>query len=95
MSSGLIFTSLVRDDKPLVDKLHSEKVRFVQLDRRVADDTADWVGIDDYAGASEMASHVAATGQVATTSSRWASRTSAARSASAFQKTWHSTGLTT
>ena len=62
-SSGLIFTSLTPDDKPLLAKLHSEKVPFVQLYRRVADDTSDWVGIDDYAGASEMASHVAATGR--------------------------------
>lgn len=61
--SGLIFTSLVPDDKPLLEKIGREGVPVVQLYRRVEGETSDWVGIDDYTASLEMASHVLATGR--------------------------------
>ncbi|PBC35244.1 LacI family transcriptional regulator [Rhodococcus sp. ACS1] len=61
--SGLIFTSLVADDKPLLDKLRHENIPIVQLYRKIEDEPSDWVGIDDYSASFEMASHVVATGR--------------------------------
>lgn len=61
--SGLIFTSLVENDKPLLDKLHREGIPTIQLYRRVEDEASDWVGIDDFSASVEMASHVLATGR--------------------------------
>lgn len=61
--SGLIFTSLVPGDKPLLEKLHREGVPVIQLYRRVEDEPSDWVGIDDFSASFEIASHVLATGR--------------------------------
>ncbi|MDV7354577.1 LacI family DNA-binding transcriptional regulator [Rhodococcus oxybenzonivorans] len=61
--SGLIFTSLVADDKPLLDKLRHENIPIVQLYRKIDSEPSDWVGIDDYSASFEMASHVVATGR--------------------------------
>ncbi|WP_368680920.1 LacI family DNA-binding transcriptional regulator [Rhodococcus opacus] len=61
--SGLIFTSLVAADKPLLDKLRHENIPVVQLYRQIEDEPSDWVGIDDYSASFEIASHVVATGR--------------------------------
>lgn len=61
--SGLIFTSLVADDKPLLDKLRAENIPVVQLYRKIEGEPSDWVGIDDYSAAFEITSHVLATGR--------------------------------
>ena len=61
--SGLIFTSLVATDKPLLDKLRNENIPVVQLYRKLEDEPSDWVGIDDYSASFEMASHLVATGR--------------------------------
>jgi LacI family transcriptional regulator len=61
--SGLIFTGLVAADKPLLDTLRQENIPVVQVYRRVEGEPSDWVGIDDYHAAFEMASHVVATGR--------------------------------
>ncbi len=60
---GLIFTSLVAADKPLLDKLRHENIPVVQRYRQIEDEPSDWVGIDDYSAAFEMASHLIATGR--------------------------------
>ena len=61
--SGLIFTGLVAADKPMLDTLRHEGVPVVQVYRKVDGEQSDWVGIDDYHGGFEMASHVVATGR--------------------------------
>lgn len=61
--SGLIFTGLVAADKPLLDTLRQENIPVVQVYRRIEGEPSDWVGIDDYHAAFEMASHVVATGR--------------------------------
>lgn len=61
--SGLIFTSLIADDKPLLDTLRQEGIPVVQVYRKVDGEQSDWVGIDDEQAGFEMASHVVATGR--------------------------------
>lgn len=61
--SGLIFTSLVEADQPLLDKLRREGVPLIQLYRKVPGEASDWVGIDDLAASFDMASHIVATGR--------------------------------
>ncbi|MER6847642.1 LacI family DNA-binding transcriptional regulator [Streptomyces flaveolus] len=61
--SGLILTSLVDADRPLLTKLERERVPFVQLYRRLEGVSADWVGIDDRAAGVEIALHMLASGR--------------------------------
>jgi LacI family transcriptional regulator len=62
-SSGLIFTSLLARDRPLLEELRRVPIPVIQLYRRIPGEPADWVGIDDRAAADEMMSHLVATGR--------------------------------
>jgi LacI family transcriptional regulator len=59
---GLLFTSLVAGDRPLLADLRRRGIPFVQLYRRVRGEPADWVGIDDRTAAHELGCHVLAGG---------------------------------
>jgi LacI family transcriptional regulator len=52
---GLIFTSVVAGDAPLLRELQQHGIPFVYVNRRIGEVLADWVGIDDYAGSAEAA----------------------------------------
>jgi LacI family transcriptional regulator len=57
-SAALIFTSLMVTDGPLIADIVPAGVPIVQVIRRVAGLAADFVGIDDRAGAREAARHL-------------------------------------
>jgi LacI family transcriptional regulator len=60
---GLLFTSVVQDDRPLLAELIAEGVPFVQMVRRVDGVLADFVGIDDKAAGYDIARHVLVSGR--------------------------------
>jgi LacI family transcriptional regulator len=62
-TSGLLFTSLLARDRPLLDELRRAHLPVVQLYRRVPNEPSDWVGIDDRAAAEELMCHLVATGR--------------------------------
>jgi len=62
-SAGLIFTSLVEADRPLLEKLERWGIPFVQLYRSLDGVEADWVGIDDVEAGRELGAHVAELGR--------------------------------
>ncbi len=59
---GLIFTAIVRADRPLLDELLRGGVPIVQVERRLPGLGADYVGIDDRAAGREIAGHLAQLG---------------------------------
>lgn len=93
--SGLIFTGLVAADQPLLDALRNEGVPVVQVYRKVEGEKSDWVGIDDYHGGFEIASHVVATGRrrIALLGGPEASSASRGRM-HGYQQALHKAGLT-
>jgi LacI family transcriptional regulator len=62
-TSGLMLTSLLATDRPLLDELRRTHVPVVQLYRRVPGEPSDWVGIDDHAAAEDVMIHLIATGR--------------------------------
>ncbi len=50
---GLIFSSVVDDDRALLAELQQETVPFVFINRRVVGIDVDWVHIDDFAASAE------------------------------------------
>jgi LacI family transcriptional regulator len=82
-SSGLMLTSLLASDRPLLEELRRTHVPVVQLYRRVPDEPSDWVGIDDHAAAEEVMNHLLATGRrhIAVLGGQRSSSASAARAA--------------
>jgi LacI family transcriptional regulator len=93
-SSGLIFTSLLARDRPLLAELRRVHIPVVQLYRRIPDEPSDWVGIDDRAAADEMMSHLVATGRrrVAVLAGPRSSNASSDRAAG-FRDALHRAGL--
>jgi LacI family transcriptional regulator len=82
-SSGLMLTSLVEGNRPLLDELRRAHVPVVQLYRRVPGEPSDWVGIDDHAAAEDVMNHLIATGRrhIAVLGGQRSSSASMARSA--------------
>lgn len=60
--AALIFTSLLASDGPLLAEVVPRDVPIVQVVRRIPDLVADYVGIDDRAGAREAARHLVGLG---------------------------------
>ncbi|WP_433275038.1 LacI family DNA-binding transcriptional regulator [Pseudonocardia xinjiangensis] len=82
-SSGLLLTSLLARDQPLLAELRRTHVPAVQLYRRVPGEPSDWVGIDDHAAAGEIINHLLTTGRrhIAVLGGQRSSYASAAREA--------------
>lgn len=59
---GMLFTSLTNADAHLLRDLQRDGIPFVKLVRDVQGISADWVGIDDYAGGVELGEHLGETG---------------------------------
>jgi LacI family transcriptional regulator len=55
---GIIFTVLHPDDGERIRELRRASIPFIQVSRRIPNLRADWVGVDDVAGASEILRHV-------------------------------------
>ena len=93
-SSGLMLTSLVAGNGPLLDELRRAHVPVVQLYRRVPGEPSDWVGIDDHAAAEQVMNHLIATGRrhIAVLGGQRSSSASMARSAG-FVDALHAAGL--
>jgi len=60
--AGGLFTSLCNADASTLKLLQKQHLPFVKLVRDVAGVDADWVGIDDFAGGSELGNHIADVG---------------------------------
>jgi LacI family transcriptional regulator len=93
-SSGLLLTSLLARDRPLLAELRRTHVPAVQLYRRVPGEPSDWVGIDDHAAAGEIINHLLTTGRrhIAVLGGQRSSSASMARSAG-FVDALHAAGL--
>ncbi len=55
---GLIFTSVIESDRPLLEGLLQDRMPFVQVVRRLENLRADFVGIGDQAAGREVGEHV-------------------------------------
>jgi LacI family transcriptional regulator len=55
---GIIFTVLHPDDGERIRELRRASIPFIQVSRRIPNLRADWVGVDDVAGASDILRHV-------------------------------------
>ena len=59
---GIIFTVLHPDDGERIRELRRASIPFIQMSRRIPTLRADYVGVDDVAGADEILRHVVAHG---------------------------------
>lgn len=60
---GMLFTSVIENDRALLAELLDDQVPFVQVVRHIEGLAADFVGIDDRAAGRDIARHVCASGR--------------------------------
>jgi LacI family transcriptional regulator len=61
--AGVLFTSLIPSDLPILSELQRQGTPFVQVLRSIEGVDADWIGVDDMAAGLELGGHMAGLGR--------------------------------